>query len=72
MLDKVTAWLKVRVMVNTVPGFIQTANVADGFSDLIVLLYGHEIGQHALSAIGVQSLSLDLLVIIDALVEIAE
>ena len=37
-------------MVNTVPGFTQTANVADGFSDLIILLYGHEIGQqHARS-----------------------
>jgi hypothetical protein len=55
MLDKVTAWLKVRVMVNTVPGFIQTANVADGFSDLIFLLYGHETGRQALSAIGVQA-----------------
>jgi enamine deaminase RidA (YjgF/YER057c/UK114 family) len=71
-LDKVTAWLQVRVMINTVPGFTQTANVADGFSDLIILLYGHEIGQHARSAIGVQALPLDLPVIIDALVEISE
>ncbi|HEY0580412.1 MAG TPA: hypothetical protein VGC75_06865 [Candidatus Nitrosocosmicus sp.] len=59
-------------MVNTVPGFIQTANVVDGFSDLIFLLYGHETGQQVLSAIGVQALSSDLLVMIDALVEIAE
>ncbi len=70
-LDKVTAWLQVRVMVNTGPGFTQTANVANGFSDLIISLYGHERGIHARSAIGVQALPLNLPVVIDALVEIA-
>jgi len=69
-LDKVTAWLQVRVMINTVPGFTQTTYVADGFSDLIIKLYGSERGLHARSAIGVQALALDLPVIIDALVEI--
>jgi enamine deaminase RidA (YjgF/YER057c/UK114 family) len=70
-LDKVTAWLQVRVMVNASPGFTQTTSVANGFSDLIILLYGHEKGMHARSAIGVQALPLNLPVIIDALVEIA-
>ncbi len=70
-LDKVTAWLQVRVMVNTSPGFTQTTSVANGFSDLIILLYGYEKGMHARSAIGVQALPLNLPVIIDALVEIA-
>jgi enamine deaminase RidA (YjgF/YER057c/UK114 family) len=69
-LDKVAAWLQVRVMINTVEGFINTANVADGFSDLILTLYGHEIGMHARSAIGVQALPVNLPVIIDALVEV--
>jgi enamine deaminase RidA (YjgF/YER057c/UK114 family) len=69
-LDKVTAWLQVRVMINTVSGFTQTTYVADGFSDLIIKLYGSERGLHARSAIGVQALPLDLPVIIDALVEI--
>jgi enamine deaminase RidA (YjgF/YER057c/UK114 family) len=69
-LDKVTAWLQVRVIINTVPGFTQTTYVADGFSDLIIKLYGSERGLHARSAIGVQALALDLPVIIDALVEI--
>ena len=62
-LDKVTAWLQVRVMVNAV-------DVANGFSDLILSLYGSEIGIHARSAIGVQALPLGLPVIIDGLVEI--
>jgi enamine deaminase RidA (YjgF/YER057c/UK114 family) len=71
-LDKVTAWLQVRVMINTVDGFTRTADVANGFSDLIISLYGHEAGMHARSAIGVQALPLGLPVIIDALVEIID
>jgi enamine deaminase RidA (YjgF/YER057c/UK114 family) len=69
-LDKVTAWLQARVMVNTVAGFTQTTIVANGFSDLIISLYGNERGMHARSAIGVQALPMDLPVIIEALVEI--
>jgi enamine deaminase RidA (YjgF/YER057c/UK114 family) len=70
-LGRVTAWLQVRVMINTVAGFTQTADVANGFSDLIFALYGLETGMHARSAIGVQALPVGLPVIIDALVEIA-
>jgi enamine deaminase RidA (YjgF/YER057c/UK114 family) len=70
-LDKVTAWLQVRVMVNAVDGFTQTTDVANGFSDLILSLYDSEIGMHARSAIGVQALPLGLPVIIDALVEVS-
>lgn len=69
-LDRVTAWLQTRVMINTVSGFTQTTYVADGFSDLVIKLYGPERGLHARSAIGVQALPMDLPVIIDALVEI--
>ena len=69
-LDKVAAWLQVRVMINTAEGFTKTADVADGFSDLILTLYGREVGTHARSAIGVQALPVNLPVIIDALVEI--
>ena len=69
-LDKVAAWLQVRVMINTAEGFTKTADVADGFSDLILALYGREVGTHARSAIGVQALPVNLPVIIDALVEI--
>ena len=71
-LDEVTAWLQVRVMINTLEGFTKTADVADGFSDLIVSLYGPNVGAHARSAIGVQALPVNLPVIIDALVEISD
>ena len=69
-LDLVVAWLHVRGMINTVPTFTETTNVMNGFSDLILRLYGPEIGAHARSAIGVQALPLGLPVIIEALAEI--
>jgi enamine deaminase RidA (YjgF/YER057c/UK114 family) len=58
-------------MVNTVEGFTKTTDVANGFSDLILQLYGRDIGMHARSAIGVQALPVNLPVIVDAVVETA-
>ena len=69
-LDRVAAWLQVRVMENTGPSFTKTTAVANGFSDLIVLLYGPNKGMHARSAIGVQGLPLNFPVIVEAMVEI--
>ncbi len=51
-LDRVTAWLRVFAMVNVAPGFNQTPLVTNGYSDLILDLYGPEIGTHARSSIG--------------------
>ena len=70
-LDSVNAWLYVRGLVNAATIFTQTTDVVNGFSDLILSLYGSEIGMHARSAIGVQTLPLGLPVIIEATVEIA-
>ena len=69
-LDLVTAWLHVRGMVNVILGFVQTTNVINGFSDLILKLYGREVGMRARSAVGVQSLALDVPLIIECVVEI--
>jgi hypothetical protein len=57
-------------MINTIPGFTLTTDVANGFSDLILKLYGPKIGMHARSAIGVEALPMNLPVIIEGLVEI--
>ena len=70
-LDRVTAWLRVFGMVNTVPGFTQQPAVINGFSDLILELYGPEAGQHARSAVGMADLPQGLPVEIEAEVEIA-
>ena len=51
-LDRVTAWLRVFAMVNAAPGFNQTPLVTNGYSELILELYGPEVGMHARSSIG--------------------
>ena len=51
-LDRITAWLRVFAMVNVAPDFNQTPLVTNGYSDLILELYGPEVGAHARSSIG--------------------
>lgn len=51
-LDRVTAWLRVFAMVNVAPGFDRTPLVTNGYSELILDIYGPEIGTHARSSIG--------------------
>ena len=51
-LDRITAWLRVFAMVNAAPGFDRTPLVTNGYSDLILELYGPEVGAHARSSIG--------------------
>ncbi len=70
-LDRVTAWLMVYGMVNADPGYPQTTNAINGFSELILELYGQEIGQHARIAVGMAALPLNNAVTIAAEVEIA-
>ena len=70
-LDRVTAWLRVHGMVNSAPGFNQQPNVINGFSDLILELYGPEAGQHARSAVGMAELPVGIPVEIEAEVEIS-
>jgi enamine deaminase RidA (YjgF/YER057c/UK114 family) len=70
-LDRVTAWLRVFGMVNSAPGFNQQPAVINGFSDLILELYGPQAGQHARSAVGMAGLPVDIPVEIEAEVEIS-
>src|SRR5918995_33685 len=69
-LDRVTAWLMVSGFVNVAPGFTQTTAVINGCSELILELYGQEVGQHARTAMGVATTPFGLPVIIAAEVEI--
>ena len=70
-LDRVTTWLKVLGMVNTAPGFNLTPLVVNGFSDLIIELYGPVRGDHARSAVGMAALPVDAPVEIEAELEIS-
>ena len=69
-LDRVTAWLMVYGMVNADPGYPQTTNVMNGFSELILDLYGSDAGEHARTAIGVATVPLNLPLVISAEVEV--
>ncbi len=69
-LDRVTAWLRVFGMVNSTQEFDRQPQVINGFSDLIVELYGPERGRHARSAVGVAALPFGFCVEIEAEVEI--
>jgi enamine deaminase RidA (YjgF/YER057c/UK114 family) len=65
-LDRVTAWLRAFGMINSAPGFVNTPSVINGFSDLIIELWGPEAGSHARSAVGVAALPFDIPVEIEA------
>lgn len=69
-LDRVTRWLRATGYVNAVPGFKGNAGVVNGFSDLIVELWG-DAGRHARSAPGAGSLPYNIPVVIEAMVEVA-
>lgn len=55
-LDRIAGWARVFGMVNSAPGFTQQPAVINGFSDLIIELFGPEIGRHARSAVGMAEL----------------
>lgn len=70
-LDRVRAWVRVFGMVNSAPGFDRQPAVINGFSDLILELYG-EAGAHARSAVGMAELPFGLPVEIEAEVLIGD
>jgi enamine deaminase RidA (YjgF/YER057c/UK114 family) len=55
-LDRITAWGKLFGMVNCAPDFTRQPQVINGCSDLILEVFGSEIGAHARSAVGMSSL----------------
>lgn len=69
-LDRIVAWGRVFGMVNSACGFNRQPSVINGFSDLILELYGAEIGAHSRSAVGMAELPFDIPVEIEGEVEI--
>lgn len=70
-LDRIVAWPRVFGMVNSAPGFMRQPSVINGFSDLILELFGPEIGAHSRSAVGMAELPFNIPVEIEGEVEIA-
>ena len=69
-LDRIAAWSRVFGMVNSAPGFNQQPSVINGFSDLILEVFGSEVGAHSRSAVGMAELPFNIPVEIEGEVEL--
>ena len=70
-LSKVKRIVKVLGMVNCEPNFIDHPKVINGFSDLMVEIFGEK-GRHARSAVGMNSLPFNTAVEVEMIVEIEQ
>jgi enamine deaminase RidA (YjgF/YER057c/UK114 family) len=70
-LDRVVRVVKVLGMVNSAPDFVDQPAVINGFSDLIVEVFG-ERGRHARAAVGMASLPRGQAVEIELVVEVRD
>ena len=68
-LDKVVHFVKVLGMINVDPEFGDTPAVMNGYSDLVVAVFG-ERGYHARSAVGMGTLPRGMAVEVEAIVEV--
>jgi enamine deaminase RidA (YjgF/YER057c/UK114 family) len=69
-LDRITQWIRAVGYVHCAPDFGQNATVVNGFSDLIVELWG-DAGRHARSAPGQGPSPLNVPIIVDAIAAVA-
>ena len=69
-LDHVKRIVKVLGMVNSAEGFGDQPKVINGFSDLMVDVYGVGIGKHARSAVGMAGLPFNNAVEVEMVVEV--
>lgn len=65
-LDRISAWGRVFGMIWSAPDFHQQPAVINGFSDLILDVFGPDVGAHARSAVGMASLPFRIPVEIEA------
>jgi enamine deaminase RidA (YjgF/YER057c/UK114 family) len=71
-LDRVKRVVKVLGMVNSAEVFGDQPKVINGFSDLMVEVFGEAIGKHARSAVGMAGLPFNNAVEVEMIVEVAE
>jgi enamine deaminase RidA (YjgF/YER057c/UK114 family) len=65
-LDRVEAWLVVNGFVNADDAYPQTTAVLNPFSEVVLDVFGFDVGAHARTAIGVKALPMNLPVIVTA------
>ena len=71
-LEVVERWVKVLGFVRSAPGFGMQPAVLNGFSDLVIEVFGTERGRCARSAIGVAELPLNIPVEVEAILALAD
>jgi len=69
-LERIASWTRAFGMVNSAPGFNLQPAVINGFTDLIIEVFGPERGTHARSAVGMAELPFDIPVEVEAEVEL--
>ena len=69
-LDRVTRIVKVMSLVNSTPGFTEQHLVTNGCSELLVQVFGPDVGAHARSAFGVAQIPLGACVEIELVAEV--
>jgi YjgF/chorismate_mutase-like, putative endoribonuclease len=69
-LDRIAAWSRVFGMVNSAPGFNEQPSVINGFSNLILEVFGPVVGAHCRSAVGLAELPFNIPVEIEGEVEL--
>jgi enamine deaminase RidA (YjgF/YER057c/UK114 family) len=55
-LERISGWVRIFGMVNSAPGFNRQPAVINGFTDLILEVFGPVVGAHARSAVGLAEL----------------
>jgi len=71
-LDRIAGWSIVNGFVNADAGYAQTTLVLNPFSDLLLEVFGPDVGAHARTAIGVATVPLNLPLVVSAEVELSE
>ncbi|WP_417760124.1 RidA family protein [Shewanella sp.] len=71
-LERISRWGRIFGMVASAPGFSLQPHVINGFSDLIIALFGEEVGQHSRTAIGMAELPFGICVEIEGEVELVD
>lgn len=71
-LDRIAAWTRVFGMVNSAPGFNRQPAVINGFTELIIEIFGTLRGAHARSAVGLAELPFNIPVEIEGEVELVD
>ncbi|TCL01124.1 enamine deaminase RidA (YjgF/YER057c/UK114 family) [Shimia isoporae] len=65
-LDRIAGWVRVFGMVNSAPGYSEQHLVINGFSDVVLDVFGPDVGRHARSAIGTAGLPMNFAIEVEA------